>query len=116
MLCKVPWMKGTAPSHTSMPFSMHAIGAVRAAAPTEHVPVGPMLAVHLARQHPRVGRDRRAGAVAGHGRVLAAERAAEPSQVRLDEVPAARDRELDVTPEQAVAHAVLRARESRSAG
>ena len=85
-------------------------GAVGATAPTEHVAVRTVIAIHLPRQHARTGGDGRARAVAGHGRVLTTQRAAEPSQVRLDEVTAARDRELQVAAEHAVSYAVLRPR------
>ena len=69
-------------------------GLQRAPAPSEDVAVGPVVAVHLGREHPRVAGHRGAGAVAGERPVLSRERV-QPAHVRLDQVGAAVHRELD---------------------
>src|SRR4029077_19638911 len=54
-----------------------------------------------------------AGAIAGHGRGLTAQGAAEPTHVRLHEVAATRDRELDEASERTFGRAVLGTRHRR---
>ena len=66
----------------------------RPAAAAVHVAVRAVLAVHLGGDDARVAGDGRRRAVPGHRRVLAGERV-QPPEVRLDEVGAAVDGELD---------------------
>ena len=87
--------------------------AVPAAAAAEHVAVGPVLAVHLRRQHARVRRHRRARAEARDGGVLTGQRAPQQTEVGLHEVRAVRDRELDVSDVEPFGRRVLRAGHGR---